>query len=65
MNQAILLNNNYLQAYNNRAGIFIELGQYENAIQDMSKAISLFPELAPSYMMRMDMINDRSSGVVA
>ena len=38
--------------HNNRAKIYFDLGGYENAIQDFTKAIELNPDFALAYAYR-------------
>ena len=39
-------------AYNNRAGAYLNTGQYDRAIADCNKAIELDPNLAEAYANR-------------
>ncbi len=49
---AIALDPNFVQAYNNRGSAYINKGQYDRAIEDYSKAIALDPNYAEAYNNR-------------
>ena len=51
-NQAIKINPNYAQAYNNRGGIRYELGDKQGAIADFNQAIKINPNYANAYYDR-------------
>ena len=48
-NKAIELNQNFAEAYGNRGISYLELGQYQRAIEDHDKAIELDPNHAVAY----------------
>ncbi|MBR3497725.1 MAG: tetratricopeptide repeat protein [Selenomonadaceae bacterium] len=50
--EAIELNPNLIQAYNNRGNTYKNLGDYHRAIQDYDKAIELNPNFANAYCGR-------------
>ena len=50
--EAIELNPNYAESYNNRGNVYYDLGQKIYAIQDYSKAIKLNPNYAEAYYNR-------------
>jgi tetratricopeptide (TPR) repeat protein len=52
MDRVLNINPQNVLAYFNRASIFIELGQYKNALEDYDKAIELYPDFAKAYMNR-------------
>jgi len=51
-NQAIQLNPNFAEAYNNRGVSYVDLKQYGQAIADYNQAIQLDPNYADSYNNR-------------
>jgi tetratricopeptide (TPR) repeat protein len=65
--QAIILNDKFSDAYNNRANINICLENYEEAITDYSRAIDLNPESANAYFNRgsiyYDIFNDKENAL--
>ena len=50
--EALKLNPNFADAYNNRGNAYKDLGQYERAIQDFDKAIQLNPNYDMAYNNR-------------
>jgi tetratricopeptide (TPR) repeat protein len=52
LNNAIKLQPDLVEAYNNRGITYDDLGQYHRAIEDFDKAISLKPNLAEAYYNR-------------
>jgi tetratricopeptide (TPR) repeat protein len=50
--EAIRLDPEYTEAYNNRGSAYAGLGQYQRAIQDFDEAIRLNPEYAEAYYNR-------------
>ena len=48
----ININPNNVLAYYNRAALFLQLEQYQNAMDDYSEAINLYPDFAKAYMNR-------------
>jgi protein O-mannosyl-transferase len=51
-NKAININSNYADDYNNRGGVYANLGQHEAAIKDYNEAIRLKPDFAGAYFNR-------------
>ena len=51
-NEAIKLNPNYAEAYNNRGYVYYELKNYREAIADFNKAIQINPNIATAYNNR-------------
>ncbi len=67
--QAVKLDPNYAQAYNNRAYTYMRLRDYASALPDLDKAISLKPDYIQALMNRADIHNyyysiDRQSAIV-
>ena len=52
LNQAIRLDPNFADAYHNRGSAYLDLDQYDRAIDDYNQAIRLDPNSAPSYNNR-------------
>jgi tetratricopeptide (TPR) repeat protein len=52
LDRVLNINPENVLAYFNRASVFIELGMYENAIEDYDMAIDLYPDFAKAYMNR-------------
>jgi tetratricopeptide (TPR) repeat protein len=52
LNNAIKLQPDLAEAYNNRGNAYSDLGQYQNAIEDYNKAIRLQPDYAKAYSNR-------------
>ena len=50
--RVIAVNPNNVLAYFNRAGVFLEMGRYRDAMDDYSQAINLYPDFAKAYMNR-------------
>ncbi len=50
--QALALNPEYAEAYNNRGNAYADLGDYEQAIADYDQALALNPEYAEAYNNR-------------
>ena len=49
LNNAIILQPDYADAYGNRGNAYTDLGQYQRAIEDYNEAIRLNPDLAEAY----------------
>ena len=47
--KAIALKPDFVEAYNNRSGVFQKLGKYNQAIADLGKAIGVYPNFAELY----------------
>ena len=47
--KAINKDTNYVLAYNNRGGLYIDLNNLDNALNDIDKAISIDNDYAPAY----------------
>ncbi len=56
-NQAIALNPQNAQAFNNRAYTYMGLGQYNRALPDLDQAIALRPDYVNALMNRGDIYN--------
>jgi len=50
--KAIELDPDLVEAYNNRAGAYLEKGQHDQAIVDCNKVVELDPDLVMTYLMR-------------
>ena len=50
--KAIELDPDLVEAYNNRAGAYLEKGQHDQAIADCNKVVELDPDLTMAYLMR-------------
>ena len=50
--KAIELKPDFVEAYNNRGGVFQKLGKYDQAVADLGKAIDLYPDFAELYCNR-------------
>jgi len=65
--QAIRLNSEFAEAYNNRANINISLEKFEEAINDYTKSIELNPSSANVYFNRgsiyYDILNDKDKAL--
>ncbi len=54
LNQAIMLQPNYVRAYNSRGNAYADLGMYKNAISDYDQALRLKPDYVYAYINRGD-----------
>ncbi|MEH2141171.1 tetratricopeptide repeat protein [Nostoc sp.] len=50
--EAIRLNPNYAEAYNNQGGVRADLGDQKGAIEDYNQALRINPNLAQAYYNR-------------
>ena len=50
--EAIKLNPDFAEAYNNRGSVFMELGGYARAVSDFDRAIAIKPEFVEAYNNR-------------
>ena len=57
--EAVNLNSQNTEAYNNRGTAYSEIGEFDNAIQDFNIAIALKPELAEVYNNRGNAYRDK------
>jgi tetratricopeptide (TPR) repeat protein len=55
--QAIALNPNYAEAYNNRAYTYMRMQKYEPALQDLDQALRIRPDYIHALMNRGDIHN--------
>jgi tetratricopeptide (TPR) repeat protein len=66
LDQALEINPNYAQAYNNRAFINMRLKRYDKALPDLNKAIELRPDYPHALMNRGDLykhLGDKSKAL--
>jgi tetratricopeptide (TPR) repeat protein len=52
LNRAIELDPDHEFAYNNRGAAYLNLGEYERAIEDLNRAIELNPDYGNAYLYR-------------
>lgn len=55
--KAIVINPNYVQAYNNRAYTSMRMRKYENVLRDLDKTIQIKPNYIQALMNRGDIHN--------
>ena len=51
-NKALEIKNDLFRAYNNRANVHTDLGQYERAIEDYNQALKIYPGFLEAYYNR-------------
>jgi len=57
--QAIKLNTNYIQAYNNKAYTYMRMSEFDEALSELNKVLSIDPNYTNALMNRGDIYRDR------